>query len=610
VTNGQNGTVVRLVHAVFAEGTVAGLSDRQLIAQFAARGGDAAELAFSALVARHGPMVLRVCRAILRNEHDAQDAFQATFLVLARKAGSLWARDSLGPWLYGVAFRTASCARSAEIVRRGHEQRAARLMTQVAVLEEDRDDVGRILHEEVSRLPERYRRPILLCYFEGPTHEQSASALNWPVGTVRSRLARARERLRTHLTRRGIAPDAAYVHVLSCRLGSLPPNLINPTVEAAMQLAVRRAVAAGLVSASAAAMTKGVLRTMFVSKLKATAATLLAVVVMTFSVGLYARQEKVAEPPTAARQKFEEHLTAAQERVAEPPTAAEQLIDEALAKIARLQWVSAKLVGEVQPLTEKVTIKARYLKGPNARFYSRLSVSGLPGTEGTTLQVCDGETLWDYQAVRDSQLYRKFSIKPILERLNSPDLDPATKEQAMTQMGLARSETVLAGLRRALRFEHQGDGALEGKKVWILRGSPQNRKGLAGPFSRPVLLNELLPAYIPSEALLYLGKDDGWPYKLVLMGRPVSVLLDTRTVGSDGRRIGSLSSLEKLDPTKLTLEYTNVKLNAALPTDEFVFQAISTAHVDDNTEVIVRMLDHEIAMQAGRKKAEAAKKER
>jgi hypothetical protein len=391
--------------------------------------------------------------------------------------------------------------------------------------------------------------------------------------------------------------------MLSFRPGSLPAELINPTVQAAMQLAVRKAVGAGSVSASAAAMTEGVLRTMFVSKLKAIAAALLAVGVITSAMGLYARQEKVEGPPTAAEQH------ARQEKVEESPTAAEQLIDEALAKITKLRWVSAELVGEVQPVTEKVTIKGRYLKGPNARFYSRLTVSGLPGAEENTLQVCDGETIWDYQAVRDSQLYRKFRIKPILDRLNSPDLDPKIRERAMTQMGLAPPETVVAGLRRALRFEHQGEGALEGKKVWILRGSSRNRQGPAGRDSRPVfLLSELLPAYIPSEASLYLGKDDGWPYKLALMGRPVSILFDTRKVRSDGRRTGSLSWLEKLDPTKLILEYTDVKLNATITADEFAFQAPPTAHIDDNTEVVVRMLDHEIAMQAESKKAEAAKK--
>jgi outer membrane lipoprotein-sorting protein len=428
----------------------------------------------------------------------------------------------------------------------------------------------------------------VLCYFEGLTHDQAASELNWPVGTVRSRLARARDQLRSRLTRRGIAPDAAYLDVFFFRLGPLPADLINPTVKAAMQLAVRKAVGAGLVSASAAALTEGVLRAMFLSNLKAIAATLLAVGFLTSAMGLYARQERVAESPTAA----------------------EQLIDEALAKITKLRSVSAELVGEVRPLKEKVMIKGRYLKGPEARVYFRLTAGGLPDTEGTTLQVCDGETLWDYRRVRDSQIYRKFSIKPIcapiLERLNSPDLDPKIKEQARTRMGLAGPETLLASLRRAMRFEHKEEGALDGKRVWILRGSSRNRQG---PDSRPVLLNELLPPYIPSEASLYLGEDDGWPYKLVLMGRPASDPLATHKAGPDGRRMGSLSTLEKPDPTRLTLEYTDVKLNAALLVEEFAFQAPSTAQVDDNTEVIVHMLDQGIAMQARRKKAEAAKKE-
>src|SRR5262249_62246231 len=139
-------------------------------------------------------------------------------------------RGSLGPLLSQVAFRTGSGGRSGGIVGRGHGRRAAELTARVVVAEEDRDGLGGVLHEEVGRLPERYRRPILLCYFEGLTHEQAASELNWPVGTVRSRLARARDRLRTRLTRRGIAPDAANLHVLSFRPGSLPADFINPTV--------------------------------------------------------------------------------------------------------------------------------------------------------------------------------------------------------------------------------------------------------------------------------------------------------------------------------------------------------------------------------------------
>src|SRR5262249_31099374 len=145
--------------------------------------------------------------------------------------------------------------------------------------------------------------------------------------------------------------------------------------------------------------------------------------------------------------------------------------------------------------------------------------------------------------------------------------------QVMTQLGLAGPEVLLAGLRRAIRFEHHEEGVLEGKNVWILRGSRRNRQGLAGPDGPPALLNGLLPPYLPSDSSLYLGKDDGWPYKLVLMGRPLSVLLDTRKLGPGGRRIGSLSSIERPDPTRITLEYTNVKLNAAILVDEFAFQA-------------------------------------
>ena len=301
--------------------------------------------------------------------------------------------------------------------------------------------------------------------------------------------------------------------------------------------------------------------------------------------------------------------TPAQAKAEEPPTAAERLIDEASAKIAKLQSVAAYLVEDVQMLKEHVTIKGRYLKAPNARVYLLLTVSGLPDTGGTTLQVCDGETFWDYQQVLDSRLYRKFSVKPVLERLNSPDLDPKIKEQAMTQMGLAGPETLLVGLRRSVRFEHKEEGTLEGKKVWILRGTWKNRQGLTGPDGRPVMPNGLLPPYIPSDASLYLGKDDGWPYKLELTGRALSILLDTRKVGPDGRKIGSLSSIERPVPTKITLEYTNVKLNAAIRIDQFAFTAPPTDPVDDNTEMIVRMLDQGIAMQAQRKKDEAAKKE-
>src|SRR4051794_16862890 len=191
-----HGTAPRHIHTLFNVGTIGGLTDGQLLEWYTTRGGEAAELAFAALVERHGPMVLRVCRSLVRDEHEAQDAFQATFLVLVRRAGSLWVRDSLGPWLHEVACRVASCARSAAARRRRIERRAAESAGERHVVGEAGSDLGAVLHEEIGRLPEPYRAAIVLCGLEGLTHDQAARQLGWPLGTLQSRLARGRQRLR------------------------------------------------------------------------------------------------------------------------------------------------------------------------------------------------------------------------------------------------------------------------------------------------------------------------------------------------------------------------------------------------------------------------------
>lgn len=296
----------------------------------------------------------------------------------------------------------------------------------------------------------------------------------------------------------------------------------------------------------------------------------------------------------------------------EPPTPAENLIDEAKAKIAKLQSCAADLEERVDMLNQHVSLKGRYLRAPQDRLYFQLTVSGLPKTSGSTLQVCDGETRWDYQAILDQQVYYKFSVKPVMERLNSPDLDPRIKEQFREGMGFAGPETLLVGLRKSFRFDQEKeDGKLGDKAVWILRGTwkRDTRQGLTGPDQRPVAPMGLLPPYIPMDAALYLGKDDGWPYKLILTGRQPTKLLDTRKIGPDGRPIGSRSSIETVAPTNITLEYSNVKLNPSLNLADFAFQAPSNASVEDGTELIVKQLDVAIARQVELKKAEAAKKE-
>jgi outer membrane lipoprotein-sorting protein len=293
----------------------------------------------------------------------------------------------------------------------------------------------------------------------------------------------------------------------------------------------------------------------------------------------------------------------------EPPTEAELLIDDAIKKIAKLESVAADLVQEINMLNQKYTIKGRYLKAPNSHVYLKLTVSGLPDTSATSLQVCDGETLWDYQVVLDAQNYRKLSIKPILERLNSPELNEKIRDQAVTSMGLAGPESLLVGLRRTIKFAQKEEDEIDGKKVWRLRGTWRTRQALVGPDGRPVGAGGFLPPYIPMDGTLYLGKDDSWPYKLVLVGRKPSALFETRRLGPDGRPIGAKSSIEKITPSEIRLTYSDVKLNAKIRLDEFAFQAPPAAVVDDSTEAIVKGLDQAIAMESQRKKSEAAKKE-
>jgi hypothetical protein len=295
----------------------------------------------------------------------------------------------------------------------------------------------------------------------------------------------------------------------------------------------------------------------------------------------------------------------------EPPTEAERLIDLAIKKLAAVKSVSADLVLSVDMLKQKFDIKGRFLKAPNSRIYLRLTLSGLPDSTGTLVQVCDGDILWNYQQILDSRIYSKLRIKPIFERLNSADIEPKVRDQVMTTMGFAGPEALLLGLRKTIKFDQKEEGELEKKPVWVLRGTWRSRNGLVGPDQRPLAPGGPLPAYVPSIATLYLGKDDGWPYKIVLVGKAPTVLLDNRPMGPDGRRVGRLGSIERVEPSSVTYTYSNVRINPEPPIrpEEFAFQAPFDAQVDDSTEAIIKMLDQSIQFQAMQKRAEAARQE-
>ncbi len=233
------------------------------------------EAAFAALVGRHGPMVFAVCRRILGNPADAEDAFQATFLVLVRKAWSLRTRGVLGDWLHGVARRTALKAKGAAAKRRLKEQAMAR---PEALGEESRDECLALLDGELAGLPEKYRLPIVLCDLEGRTRQEAAKHLGWPEGTVAGRLARARAMLAKRLARRGLTLSAGALAAslpTDAVLAHVPAALVANTVKAAMLLAAGETAAESLISAKVAALTGEIMKAMFVTKLK-TAATLVA----------------------------------------------------------------------------------------------------------------------------------------------------------------------------------------------------------------------------------------------------------------------------------------------------------------------------------------------
>jgi RNA polymerase sigma factor (sigma-70 family) len=245
------------------------VADEQLLERFVAAHREVGEMAFEVLVDRHGPMVLRICRAILRDQHDAEDACQATFLVLARRAGSIRSGTSLASWLHGVARRVASRARSAASRRRQHERDAAEL-TEPCVADPQWDDLAQVLYEEIDRLPEHYRAPIVLCDMEGLTEGQAARRLGRPVGTIRSQLTRGRQRLRSRLTRRGLAP-ASMIVVAERTCGSatagVPSALVRSTVQSATQFALPKATTAGMVSAKAAALAEAFLRSLLMARI-------------------------------------------------------------------------------------------------------------------------------------------------------------------------------------------------------------------------------------------------------------------------------------------------------------------------------------------------------
>jgi RNA polymerase sigma factor (sigma-70 family) len=361
----QLSAVLRHLHQL-AGGNVGGEpTDAQLLERFATGHEEAA---FTTLVKRHGPMVLGVCRRVLPSAHDAEDAFQATFLILVRKAATISQGAALGAWLHQVALRTALRARAHQLSRRQHERRADPMHQPDFVAAMVWRDLQPVLDEEVGRLPERYRVPFVLCYLEGKTYAQAADQLRCLVGSVSRRLARARELLRLRLTRRGLTLPAG---VLAAALGAnatsaaLPATLAAATVKAALLSAAGGPATAGGFGPRVTALAEGGIKAMRTSPWKLTLALLLLVGLVGAGLSLLAPSAP-AEPGEGRTKKQTKPARAAKVTPKPPRTTADK------GKPGQTMTVT----GRVLDAGDKPVAGARVAVLAQAMFASRLRRGG------------------------------------------------------------------------------------------------------------------------------------------------------------------------------------------------------------------------------------------
>jgi RNA polymerase sigma factor (sigma-70 family) len=436
---GNDGAVLRQLRTLFNVGAIRELTDGQLLERFATSRGEAGELAFAVLLERHGPMVLRVCRSVLADPHETQDAFQATFLVLVQKARGLWVRDSLGPWLHQVAFRTAACARSAAARRRRHERGAALAAKDRPLGAGPGEELEQALHEEIAGLSDRLRVPVVLCDLEGRTHEQAARHLGWPVGTVKSRLARGRERLRDRLRRRGIGPGAA-LPVAPCRAGGpdglVPPALIDSTTSAVAQFATAATAAAG----SAARLARGVLRSMsMIQALKMAA----AVLVLGTAVGAVDLLATRAAPATR------EDLPAAAAAQRGEPRAA--VVAKGVVEASNSEAVFCKVEGR----TTIIWLVPEGAKVKKGQFVGELDSSGLQDS----LKNQKVATLEAHAAEERARLTREVAEVALVEY--SQAISKSEKETKKLQAEVEKAKADELAKRQAWDFAKAREAKLE-----------------------------------------------------------------------------------------------------------------------------------------------------
>ncbi len=550
----------RQLQTLFDIGVHAALTDGQLLERFTAHSGEASELAFTALVERHGPMVLRTCREVLGEHHEAMDAFQATFFVLANKGRTLWVRDSLAPWLHRVACRKALRA-NAEIRKRRAAEQASADQELIPPPNEDRDDLVAALHEEVNRLPECFRVPIVLCDLQNLTYEEVAHTLECPVGTIKSRLARGRKRLRDRLFRRGFQSVPA-IWFPAKGIDLYPRGLVETTVKAVIRLAPAGAKGG---ASSGGIWTWARLRAS--SSLSKVAAATVLVGVGTLAVGFPIRQmanfagwnaeEKVAQPVAAAAD------LARQKQAVTRPTQRELADFEDYMGRTEAS-ISAKVVPKVSGVLQKIYVREGQAVKTGDRLFDLDS-------QPYQAKVDQAKANLDQADARLKRLDANLTLATDLVAkgtIKQEELAPIQGERDEAAPSVASAKAALDLARIDLegtRVTASADGVVT--RVLASAGDLLPAHGSQKPVLELVSLDPIYVSFdMDEQTVLRLRRSAHGPQKAPGLVPGLSVQVGVLALEEDFSRDGKLTAVaDNLDPDRGTLRVT-----ASLPNPDSV----------------------------------------
>ncbi len=366
------------------------VADDQLLERFLIQRD---EQAFAVLVHRHGPMVMGVCRRVLHHSQDAEDAFQATFLVLVRKAGSIVHREKVSSWLYGVAHRTALEART---IRARRKVKEAQVPTRrdASIEDENRRELQAEIDRHLCALPEKYRLPILLCDLQGKTQQEAAKQLGWPEGTVSGRLFRGRQMLAKRLSSQGVTVTAVTLPVLLSQQtwsAAVPISLTLATVKAASACLSQSTLTASDVSFQVLNLVEGVIRAMWMKRIKTVVASIVFLALLATFVGAFAVKMLAGSPvtPTFPNQPPSQAKNPSLEK---KPVTADEWFQQMEAKLVNAETVQCKWRSVMG--TEIIEIGDLYMQQPNQFRLERLWTYTQQKRQETHKLICDGKQMF------------------------------------------------------------------------------------------------------------------------------------------------------------------------------------------------------------------------